>query len=62
MNRSQPPPRGLAVRPVLDPELPELEPPELRALPELLDPLSPLERVGLGRELDPVLRLLPERV
>jgi hypothetical protein len=55
----------LAVRPVLDPELPELEPPELRALPELLDPLLPslpLERVLLGRELEPVLRLLPERV
>jgi hypothetical protein len=32
-------PRGFAVRPVLDPELPELlEPPELRALPELFEP------------------------
>lgn len=51
---------------MLEPEpLELLDPPELRALPELLlepERSLPLERVLLGREEEPVLRLLPSRV
>ena len=58
-------PRGLAVRPVLVPELPEPELPELGEAdepPELLEPSFPLERVGAGREVPLLLPPLFERV